>query len=226
MENPLSSNVQEEPWRIFRILAEFVDSFESLSKVGPAVTIFGSARTKASRAEYRLAMKMAFLLAKREFAVITGGGPGIMAAANRGAAKAGGKSIGLNIKLPSEQKGNLFANQQIDFHYFFSRKVCLVKYSTAFIFMPGGFGTLDEFFEVLTLVQTRKIEGFPLILMGSSYWRGLLKWMEATLVPQRFVNAEDLRLVTITDDPQKAVDLIEAYVQTRGFEAMRDRAFS
>ena len=143
MEPPISTSTHEEPWRIFRILAEFVDSFERLSTIGPAVTIFGSARTKPSKAEYRLAMKMAETLAKREFAIITGGGPGIMEAANRGAAKAGGKSIGLNIKLPQEQVQNPYANIQIDFHYFFSRKVCLVKYSSAFIYLPGGFGTLD-----------------------------------------------------------------------------------
>jgi len=226
MEPPISTSTHEEPWRIFRILAEFVDSFERLSTIGPAVTIFGSARTKPSKAEYRLAMKMAETLAKREFAIITGGGPGIMEAANRGAAKAGGKSIGLNIKLPQEQVQNPYANIQIDFHYFFSRKVCLVKYSSAFIYLPGGFGTLDEFFEVLTLVQTRKIEGFPVILLGTAYWKGLMKWIEKTLVPAGFIDPEDLKLVTITDDLQEVADQIEAYVRQRGAEAMRYQAFS
>lgn len=226
MEQPLPATSHEEPWRIFRILAEFVDSFEALSSIGPAVTLFGSARTKASHADYRLAMKVAEALAKREFAVITGGGPGIMEAANRGAAKAGGKSIGLNIRLPNEQKINPYANVQIDFHYFFSRKVCLVKYSSAFIYLPGGFGTLDEFFEVLTLVQTRKIDGFPLILMGRSYWSGLMRWVEKSLVPRRMIDEEDVGLVTITDDVDEAVTIIERYVQQRGSEAMRYKAFS
>lgn len=226
MEQPIPTNAHEEPWRIFRILAEFVDSFEELSTVGPAVTIFGSARTKPSHADYRLTVKMAETLAKRGFAIITGGGPGIMEAANRGAAKVGGKSIGLNIKLPHEQVQNPYANVQIDFHYFFSRKVCLVKYSSAFIYMPGGFGTLDEFFEVLTLVQTRKIEGFPVILMGKSYWKGLIKWIEKTLVPAGFIDPEDLKLVTITDDLQEVAAQIETYVRQRGAEAMRHQAFS
>src|SRR6188768_3607090 len=165
---------KEDPWRIFRIMAEFVDSFETLSQLGPAVTIFGSARTPPNDPFYPAAVKLAKNLAANHLAVVTGGGPGIMEAANRGASEAKGKSVGLNIELPFEQKGNKYANIPIDFHYFFSRKVCFVKYSIAFIYMPGGFGTLDEFFEVLTLVQTRRIPRYPLILIGTDYWSGLL----------------------------------------------------
>src|SRR3954464_10164169 len=165
-DNTKLSFIKEDPWRIFRIMAEFVDSFETLSQVGPAVTIFGSARTPPSDPYYQAAATISKELAKNHLAVITGGGPGIMEAANRGAAEGKGKSVGLNIELPFEQKGNRFANVPIHFHYFFSRKVCFVKYSVGFIFMPGGFGTLDEFFEVLTLVQTGRISRFPLILMG------------------------------------------------------------
>ena len=172
--------IKEDPWRIFRIMAEFVDSFEALSQVGPGVTVFGSARMKPRDPYYRAAVELARGLAKHNLAVITGGGPGIMEAANKGAALAKGKSVGLNIELPKEQKGNRYANIPIHFHYFFSRKVCFVKYSLAFVFMPGGFGTLDEFFEVITLVQTERIPAFPLILFGRDYWNGLLAWMKTT----------------------------------------------
>ena len=226
MENNQANGTQEEPWRIFRILAEFVDSFETLSKVGPAVTIFGSARTRPGHADYRLAMRMAEALARREFAIITGGGPGIMEAANRGAKKVGGKSIGLNIELPHEQQGNPYATTQVSFHYFFSRKVCLVKYSSAFLFFPGGFGTVDELFEVLTLVQTRKLEGFPIILVGKSYWRGLFQWVRKSVLTRGMISAQDLDLVTMTDDPDQVVELIERYVEKRGIDAMRYGAFS
>ncbi len=161
MINHTVTFTKEDPWRVFRIMAEFVDSFEVLSQVGPSVTIFGSARTPPGNPNYRAAQAIAKELARHNLAVITGGGPGIMAAANRGAAEGKGKSVGLNIELPFEQKGNRYANVPLHFHYFFSRKVCFVKYSVGFIYMPGGFGTLDEFFEVLTLVQTRRIPRFP-----------------------------------------------------------------
>src|SRR5258705_8913195 len=170
--------IKEDPWRIFRIMAEFVDSFEVLSQVGPAVTIFGSARMAPSDPYYQAAVTLAKGLAKHKLAIITGGGPGIMEAANKGAAVARGKSVGLNIELPHEQKGNRYANIPIHFHYFFSRKVCFVKYSIGFVFMPGGFGTLDEFFEVLTLVQTGRIPEFPLILFGRQYWKGFFSLMK------------------------------------------------
>jgi hypothetical protein len=207
---------KEEPWRVFRIMAEFVDSFEILSQVGLAVTIFGSARTKPSDPYYQAATAIARELAKNHLAVITGGGPGIMEAANRGASEARGKSVGLNIELPFEQKGNRFANVPMHFHYFFSRKVCFVKYSIGFVFMPGGFGTLDEFFEVLTLVQTRRIPRFPLILFGSKYWAGLQRWMKTTLEKDGMISPGDRDLFVTTDDPRVAVDRILDYMRQVG----------
>jgi len=209
-------HLREDPWRIFRIMAEFVDSFETMSQVGVAVTIFGSARTPPSDPYYQAAVALAKGLAKNKLAVITGGGPGIMEAANRGAAEAKGKSVGLNIELPFEQKGNRFANIPINFHYFFSRKVCFVKYSAAFVFMPGGFGTLDEFYEVITLVQTRRIPRFPLILYGRDYWSGLCKWMRTTLEKNSYISAGDLDLVQIVDTPQEAIDIILDYLRRVG----------
>ncbi|MCI0744874.1 MAG: TIGR00730 family Rossman fold protein [Verrucomicrobia subdivision 3 bacterium] len=200
--------VREDPWRIFRIMAEFVDSFETLSAAGPAVTIFGSARLHSSDPYYKLAVVLGQRLARENLAVITGGGPGIMEAANRGAAKAKGKSIGLNIELPHEQASNRYVNIPINFHYFFSRKVCFVKYSIGFIFMPGGFGTLDEFFEILTLVQTQRIPRFPLILIGRNYWKGLLAWMQATLEKSAYISQDDRDLFSLTDDPNQAVQII------------------
>src|SRR3954454_10819305 len=162
-------------------MAEFVDSFEALSQVGPGVTVFGSARMKPSDLYYQAAVDLAHGLAKHKLAIITGGGEGIMAAANKGAAQAKGKSVGLNIQLPHEQKGNRYANIPLNFRYFFARKVCFVKYSLAFIYMPGGYGTLDELFEVLTLIQTGRIPEFPIILFGKKHWQGLIDWMKATL---------------------------------------------
>src|SRR4051812_14252458 len=208
--------IKEDPWRIFRIMAEFVDSFEALSQVGPGVTIFGSARTARNDPYYQVAVDLARELARHHFAVITGGGPGIMEAANKGAYLAKGKSVGLNIELPHEQKGNRYANIPIHFHYFFSRKVCFVKYSIAFIFMPGGFGTLDEFFEVLTLVQTRRIPRYPIILIGEEFWSGLLRWTKNTLGKEGFISPEDMELITVTDDPKKAVDIILDYKRRVG----------
>ena len=202
---------KEDPWRIFRIMAEFVDSFETLSQIGPAVTIFGSARTSRSDPYYAAAVGLARGLAKHHFAVITGGGPGIMEAANKGAAEAKGNSVGLNIELPHEQKGNRYANVPIHFHYFFSRKVCFVKYSMGFVFMPGGLGTLDEFFEIITLVQTERIPRYPLILFGRNYWKGLLQWLKSALEKKKFVSPGDLDLATVTDDVQEAIDLIVDY---------------
>src|SRR5271154_3936179 len=195
--------IREDPWRIFRIMAEFVDSFQTLSQVGPAVTIFGSARTKPTDEYYRATQDIAKGLAKHDLAVITGGGPGIMEAANKGAERAGGKSVGLNIELPHEQSGNRFANVPIHFHYFFARKVCFVKYSLGFVFMPGGFGTLDEFFEVLTLVQTERIPQFPLILFGRDHWSGLLQWMKSRLEKDKLISPDDLDLVANADPPHE-----------------------
>jgi uncharacterized protein (TIGR00730 family) len=207
---------KEEPWRIFRIMAEFVESFEILSHVGPSVTIFGSARLKPTDRYYQAATAIAREFAKNRLAVITGGGPGIMEAANRGATEAGGKSVGLNIELPFEQKGNRYANVPLNFHYFFSRKVCFVKYSIGFVFMPGGFGTLDEFFEVLTLVQTRRIPQFPLILFGSTYWAGLRRWMKTTLEKEGLISPGDRDLFIVTDEPRVAVDHILEYMRQIG----------
>ncbi|HXG47076.1 MAG TPA: TIGR00730 family Rossman fold protein [Methylomirabilota bacterium] len=208
MANIPSPFTREDPWRILRIMAEFVDAFETLSAAGPAVTIFGSARTKPSGRYYKLAEQIAAGLVRRNYAVITGGGPGIMEAANKGAARARGKSIGLNIELPHEQKGNRYVNIPINFHYLFSRKVCFVKYSVGFVFMPGGYGTLDEFFEILTLVQTRRIARFPLVLVGRSYWRGLLRWLESALEKGRFISRGDRNLFHLTDDANDAIQHI------------------
>src|SRR5215212_3330356 len=208
--------IKEDPWRIFRIMAEFVDSFETLSQVGPGVTVFGSARMLPDNPYYYSTVELTKALAKNNLSVITGGGPGIMEAANKGAALAKGKSVGLNIQLPHEQKGNRYANIPINFHYFFSRKVCFVKYSIAFVFMPGGFGTLDEFFEVLTLVQTRRIPHYPLILIGRDFWSGLLKWSKVTMEKNAYISPGDLDLVTLTDDPQEAIDIILDYKRRIG----------
>src|SRR5271170_4318371 len=226
MINQTVAFTKEDPWRVFRIMAEFVDSFEVLSQVGPAVTIFGSARTLPSDPYYQAAVTIAGELARNHLAVVTGGGPGIMEAANRGAAQARGKSVGLNIELPFEQKGNRYANIPIHFHYFFSRKVCFVKYSVAFVFMPGGFGTLDEFFEVATLVQTQRIPRFPLILFGSKYWQGLLDWMATTMGKGKYISPGDMDLVTITDDPQEAINIVLDYERRVGPPDIVPKAFA
>ncbi|MBC7784434.1 MAG: TIGR00730 family Rossman fold protein [Burkholderiales bacterium] len=201
-----------ESWRIFRIMSEFVEGFEVMSAVGPAVSLFGSARTKPDHADYKAAVETARLLAKAKFAVITGGGPGIMEAGNKGAFEAGGKSVGLNISLPQEQEGNRYQSISLDFHYFYARKVMFVKYADAFICFPGGFGTLDEFFETLTLVQTLKIEAFPIILYGSKFWSGLVEWMKEQLIPQ-FIDSEDVDIFKIVDSPKDAVRAIRQGVK-------------
>jgi len=197
-------------------MAEFVDSFETLSQVGPAVTIFGSARIRTSDPYYQKAVTLGKELAKQGVAVITGGGPGIMEAANRGASEGKGKSVGLNIELPFEQKPNRYANVPINFHYFFSRKVCFVKYSVGFVFMPGGFGTLDEFFEILTLIQTQRISRFPVILYGRRYWSGLLKWIKGTVQKNGYISPQDLDLCTLTDDTEEAISVIQDYLRRVG----------
>jgi uncharacterized protein (TIGR00730 family) len=190
------------------------------------VAVFGSARTAREAPIYAAARETARLLAENGFAIITGGGPGIMEAANKGAAEAKGKSVGLNIELPHEQKGNRYANVPINFHYFFSRKVCFVKYSMGFIFMPGGFGTLDEFFEIVTLVQTQRISRFPLILFGRNYWKGLLQWMKNTVEKAKFTSPGDLELVTVTDDVQEAIDLVLDYQRRVGLPESVPPAFA
>jgi uncharacterized protein (TIGR00730 family) len=201
-----------ESWRMFRIMAEFVEGIETLSKVGNAVTIFGSARVKPDNIYYQKTEKLAGLLAKDGFSVITGGGPGIMEAANKGASEAGGKSIGLNIHLPFEQKPNPYANIHIDYKYFFVRKVMFVKYAVAYVIMPGGFGTMDEFFEALTLIQTKKTKPFPLILMGSQYWKGLIDWLKNYMLAEDKISQADMELIQIVDEPEEVVKLIKKYV--------------
>ena len=218
--------IREDPWRIFRIMAEFVDSFETLSQVGPGVTIFGSARMLPKDPYYQEAVELAKGLAKHNLAVITGGGPGIMEAANKGAALAKGRSVGLNIELPHEQKANRYANIPINFHYFFSRKVCFVKYSIGFVFMPGGFGTLDEFFEVVTLVQTQRIPGFPLILFGRKYWAGLIKWMKTQVRDIGYISPCDLDLFTVVNDAQEAINIILDYERRVGPPEVIPKAFA
>jgi uncharacterized protein (TIGR00730 family) len=198
-----------DTWRVFRIMAEFVEGFESLADIGPAVTIFGSARTKPDDPNYLAAERLAGLLAKSNFAVITGGGPGIMEAGNKGALEAGGKSIGCNITLPLEQEANRYQTTSLDFHYFYVRKVMFVKYATAFVCFPGGYGTLDEFFETITLIQTLKIEALPLILYGSDYWGGLIDWIQKTLKP-RFIDGEDTDIFRLVDTPEQAIKAIKA----------------
>jgi uncharacterized protein (TIGR00730 family) len=218
--------IKEDPWRIFRIMAEFVDAFEVLSRVGPGVTVFGSARIPRANPWYEKTVELTRGLAKHNLAVITGGGPGIMEAANKGAYLAKGKSVGLNIELPHEQKGNRYATIPISFHYFFSRKVCFVKYSIAFVFLPGGFGTLDELFEVLTLIQTERIPRYPVILMGRNHWEGLLKWLKGRLLEQAYISPGDLDLVTITDDPHEATRIILEYLRSVGPPEVMPRAFA
>ena len=202
----------EESWRIFRIMAEFVDGIESLSDVGNAVSIFGSARVKQDDPYYKKAEYLAHRLAEEGFSIITGGGPGIMEAGNRGAAEAGGKSVGMNIHLPFEQKPNPYANISLDCRYFFIRKVLFVKYAMAYVVLPGGFGTLDEMFEALTLIQTKRIKSFPVILMGSEFWKGLLDWIKETMLRDNKISPSDLALFEIIDDPEEVVKYIKKYV--------------
>jgi uncharacterized protein (TIGR00730 family) len=193
------SFVHTDPWRVLRIMGEFVDGFDVLARVGMAVTVFGSARVKEESPYYAAAREVGHGIAKRGYAVITGGGPGIMEAANRGASEAGGLSIGCNIELPHEQSPNPYANLSIDFRYFFVRKTMFVKYSEAFVVFPGGFGTLDELFEALTLIQTGKVKRFPVVLYGSDYWSGLLEWVRARLAVEGMVSGVDLALVQVVD---------------------------
>ncbi len=202
----------QESWRIFRIMAEFVDAIETLSGVNHAVSIFGSARVKAGEPYYEKTVVLARRLAQEGFSVITGGGPGIMEAANKGAAEGGGKSVGMNIRLPFEQKPNPYANIHIDYKYFFIRKVMFVKYALAYIILPGGFGTLDELFEALTLIQTKRIRSFPVILVGSEFWKGLLDWIRKTLIREAMIQQEDLHYFQIIDDPEEVVRHIKKFV--------------
>ncbi len=202
---------KEDPWRIFRIMGEFVDGFETLSEIGPAVSIFGSARLKATDKYYKIAEKIAYLLAKRGYAVITGGGPGIMEAGNKGAKRANGKSIGLNIQIPQEQKPNPYIKTLLNFRYFFCRKVMFVKYAKAFVILPGGYGTLDELFESLNLIQTERIGKFPVVLVGSEYWKGLIVWLKNIVAKKNCISASDLKIFSIVDRAEDAVKEIKKF---------------
>jgi hypothetical protein len=207
----------EETWRVFRIMSEFVEGFEMMSQIGPAVSVFGSARSRPEEHSYQLAEKMGSALVKAGFSVITGGGPGTMEAANKGAFLAHGASVGLNISLPIEQRCNSYVTHTMNFHYFFCRKVMFVKYSLAFVCFPGGFGTMDEFFEAMTLIQTQKTDRFPVVLMGARFWDPLVKWMrEVMLNDYGNISAGDLDLFRLTDDVDEAVDFIKRSLQEQG----------
>ena len=202
--------VHTDPWRVMRIQAEFVEGFGLLAEMGMAVSIFGSARTKPDEAEYKLADNIAQGLVKAGYAIITGGGPGVMEAANKGASEAGGVSVGLGIELPMESGLNDYVNVGVEFRYFFVRKTCFIKYSQAFVVLPGGFGTMDELFEAVTLVATGKITKFPIVLVGSAYWSGLLDWLKTTMLAEGKIGQDELSLLHIADDPDEVVKIIKA----------------
>ena len=208
---------QEDTWRVFRIMSEFVEGFETMSRLGPAVSIFGSSRTPRSHEDYAKARKLAHMLAKKGFAVITGGGPGIMEAANRGAREAEGTSVGLNITIPMEQEANPYTNVSLDFRYFFARLVMFVKYSCSFVCFPGGFGTLHEFFNSMTLIQTGKIEQFPVVLIGKRFWNGMGSWIRRTMLQHEYgkIDPQDMDLFQITDSLDEAVRIIEQAAAVR-----------
>jgi uncharacterized protein (TIGR00730 family) len=200
--------LSKDSWRVFRIMGEFVEGFDELSKLGPAISIFGSARTDESDDMYKQCVETARLLGEAGFAVMTGGGPGMMEAANRGAQLAGARSVGCNIELPFEQSSNEFVDTSIDFRYFFVRKTMFVKYAEAFVIFPGGFGTLDELFESLTLIQTEKIRDFPVVIFGTDYWGGLIEWIKERLLAEGKISPEDMDLFLCTDSPEEAVEYI------------------
>lgn len=211
----------ESSWRMFKIMSEFVDGFEKMERFGPCVSIFGSARTKPGNKYYELAVKTAELLAKEGYGVITGGGPGIMEAGNKGARKGKGSSVGLHIELDFEQDWNEFidTDKLLMFKYFFARKVMFIRYAQAFIFMPGGFGTLDETFETLTLIQTKKIDKVPLIFVGKKYWSGMMDWIKTTMLEEEHnINADDLKLFEVTDDPKHVVKIINDFYSKKALK--------
>jgi uncharacterized protein (TIGR00730 family) len=200
--------IGKDAWRVFRIMGEFVEGFDEMSEIGTAVSIFGSARVRPQDPMYRRCVETARLLGEAGYAIITGGGPGMMEAANKGAREAGAISVGCNIELPFEQKGNDFVDVSIDFRYFFVRKMMFVKYATGFVIFPGGFGTMDELFEALTLIQTNKVLDFPVVLFGSEYWKGLMDWIRNTMAVEGKIAVEDLGLILVTDDPVEVRDHI------------------
>jgi hypothetical protein len=219
--SPRPDFLDSDPWRSLRILSEFVEGFDALAAVGPAVSVFGSARMGDGHPMYASARDLGGRLAGLGYAVITGGGPGIMEAANRGCQEAGGLSVGCNIELPQEQGLNPYVDLGVEFRYFFARKMMFVKYADAFVIFPGGFGTLDELFEALTLIQTKKIQDFPVILIGKDYWSGLLDWLRGTLLEAAAIHPEDVDLLRVTDDPEEACRIIDAYVTERRSRADR-----
>jgi len=208
----------KDTWRVFRIMSEFVEGFERMAQCGPSVSVFGSARTKPGTKYYEMGVDVSRVLAQHGYAVITGGGPGIMEAGNKGAQEGGGTSVGLNITLPHEQSGNPYIDPEhnLMFDFFFARKTMFVKYAQGFVVLPGGFGTMDELFESLTLIQTRKTARFPVVLMGTDYWSGLLDWIENTLKADGYISPEDTDLFHLTDDPEEAVAIIESFVKEAG----------
>jgi uncharacterized protein (TIGR00730 family) len=210
---PVARPPTPDSWRVFRIMGEFVEGFDTLARLGPAVSIFGSARTLPDDPHYTAAQETGRLLVEQGFGVITGGGPGIMEAANRGASDAGGDSVGLNIELPFEQGTNRWVKVPINFRYFFVRKTMFVKYAEAFIVFPGGFGTMDELFEALTLVQTGKVRNFPLVLFGAEYWKGLLDWIRGSMLPGGKISPDDAGFLQITDSPEEAVRIVCEFYQ-------------
>ena len=207
----INEMAREDSWRMFRIIGELVEGFDELSSVKSAVTVYGSARVKPDDLLYAQTEDIAFKLGQLGFPIITGGGPGVMEAANKGARRAGVASIGLNIELPAEQSGNQYTTKAIHFHHFFTRKVMLVKYATAFVIMPGGLGTLDELTEVLTLMQTHKIRPFPVLLFQSEYWKGLLDWLRSAAVPRDFISEADFNLLRLCDHPDEVVDAVQRW---------------
>lgn len=213
-----------DPWRVFRIMGEFVEGFDALAELGPAVTIFGSARVTPADPMYQAAVEVARLLGDAGLAIITGGGPGIMEAANRGARLAGVESVGLNIELPFEQGINPFVDLAIEFHYFFVRKTMFLKYAQGFVIFPGGFGTLDELFEALTLIQTGKVENFPVILFGSEYWAGMMDWIERTMLAEGKIAKADRELISVTDSPVEVRDLIVSSIGNSKEQARKEEA--
>ncbi len=205
----------KETWRVFRIMSEFIEGFDELSDIGPAVSIFGSARIDSNKKYYKQCVEVAALLSKNGYAVITGGGPGLMEAANKGAMQSNGLSIGLNITLPREQKPNKYQTRMLSFKYFFARKVMFVKYAIGYVCMPGGFGTLDELFEALTLIQTHKIYPFPIILFGKEYWEPLMHFIRGTMLKHKTIDPEDLDYIQITDDPKEVLAIINRHMDRK-----------
>lgn len=223
--NPINdTSLTRESWKIFQIMAEFVEGFERLAQIRPSVSIFGSARTAPDHPYYKLTEEIARALSDAGFSVVSGGGPGIMEAANKGAFEGKSPSVGLNIQLPHEQSGNAYQDISLSFRHFFSRKVMFVKYAAAYVVMPGGFGTLDELAEILTLVQTKKTRRIPIILVHTPFWEGLLEWFKQTLVEEKTINPEDLELVKIIDEPKAVVEAIFNHYESKGFEPSAEEA--